>query len=290
MLRLTRHSDLRGNNCSNSVHAQRLDCWRGCRVSWAPHGVTFFRCRKRPTRWWNRRSVPLGGKPSRFGCARGHSDPVRVASGARVDGQRRRSRSLCAGCDRGKPRVDSGSGAPGGTNRLLDALPADQRNRLMAALSHVWLEPRTGLFGPGQRIDVVDFPCTCVVSLITRFHDGSTVEVASVGNEGIVGVPVVLGGSLAVQAICSIGGWIDRMDATTFTREVESDVDLHEVVDDYLRAVFSQLSQAVACNRLHSTTERLARWLLAGADRLGTDELAVTHQLLGDLLGSGEAT
>ncbi|HXL60508.1 MAG TPA: helix-turn-helix domain-containing protein [Mycobacterium sp.] len=110
------------------------------------------------------------------------------------------------------------------------------------------------------------------------------------GNEGIVGVPVVLGGSLAVQAICSIGGWIDRMDATTFTREVESDVDLHEVVDDYLRAVFSQLSQAVACNRLHSTTERLARWLLAGADRLGTDELAVTHQLLGDLLGSGEAT
>ena len=164
MLRLTRHSDLRGNNCSNSVHAQRLDCWRGCRVSWAPHGVTFFRCRKRPTRWWNRRSVPLGGKPSRFGCARGHSDPVRVASGARVDGQRRRSRSLCAGCDRGKPRVDSGSGAPGGTNRLLDALPADQRNRLMAALSHVWLEPRTVLFEPGQRIDVVDFPCTCVVS------------------------------------------------------------------------------------------------------------------------------
>jgi hypothetical protein len=103
-------------------------------------------------------------------------------------------------------------------------------------------------------------------------------------------VPVVLGGSLAVEAMCSIGGWIDRIEAATFTREVESDVDLHEVVDDYLRAVFSQLSQAVACNRLHSTTERLARWLLAGADRLGTDELTITHQLLGQLLGSGEAT
>jgi Crp-like helix-turn-helix domain len=186
--------------------------------------------------------------------------------------------------------VDSGSGVPGRTNRLLDTLPADQRNRLTAALNRVWLEPRTVLFEPGHRIDVVDFPCNCVVSLITPFRDGSTVEVASVGNEGIVGVPVVLGGSLAVQAICSIGGWIDRMDATTFIREVESDIDLHEVVDDYLRAVFNQLSQAVACNRLHSTTERLARWLLATADRLGTEEFAVTQHLLGQLLGSGEAT
>jgi DNA-binding transcriptional regulator YhcF (GntR family) len=186
--------------------------------------------------------------------------------------------------------VDSGSGVSGGTNRLLDTLPAAQRQRLMAALSHVRLEPRTVLFEAGQHIDVVDFPCTCVVSLITPFHDGSTVEVASVGNEGIVGVPVVLGGSLAVQATCSIGGWVDRMEATTFTHEVESDVDLHEVVDDYLRAVFNQLSQAVACNRLHSTTERLARWLLASGDRLGTNEFAITHQLLGQLLGAGEAT
>lgn len=186
--------------------------------------------------------------------------------------------------------MDSGSGVPSGTNRLLDALPAAQRNRLMATLSHAWLEPKTVLFEPGQRIDVVDFPCTCVVSLITPFRDGSTVEVAAVGNEGIVGVPVVLGGSLAVEAMCSIGGWIDRIEAATFTREVESDVDLHEVLDDYLRALFNQLSQAVACNRLHSTTERLARWLLAGADRLGTDELTITRQLLGQLLGSGEAT
>jgi Crp-like helix-turn-helix domain len=222
--------------------------------------------------------------------ARGHSEAVRVASGARGDGQWPPSTSLGACCDRGKPRVDSGSGVSGGTNRLLDTLPAAQRHRLMAAVSHVRLEPKTVLFEPGQRIDVVDFPCTCVVSLITPFHDGSTVEVASVGNEGIVGVPVVLGGSLAVQAICSVGGWIDRMEATTFTHEVESDVDLHEVVDDYLRAVFNQLSQAVACNRLHSTTERLARWLLASADRLGTDEFAVTHHLLGQLLGSGGAT
>jgi CRP-like cAMP-binding protein len=186
--------------------------------------------------------------------------------------------------------VNSGSGVSGGTNRLLDSLPDAPRNRLMAAVSHVRLEPNTVLFEAGQRIDVVDFPRTCLVSLITTFDDGSSVEVASVGNEGIVGVPVVLGGSLAVEAICSLGGWIDRIEAIAFTREVERDVDLHEVVNDYLRSVFNQLSQAVACNRLHSTTERLARWLLSGSDRLATDEFAITHQLLGHLLGSGEAT
>jgi CRP-like cAMP-binding protein len=160
----------------------------------------------------------------------------------------------------------------------------------MAALSHVRLEPRMVLFEPGQAIDVVYFPSTCLVSLVTPFNDGSAVEVASVGSEGIVGVPVVLGGSLAVQAICSVGGWIDRMDAFTFTDAVESDSDLREVVNDYLRAVFTQLSQAVACNRLHSTTERLARWLLTAGDRLGTDEFAITQQLLGHLLGASEAT
>ncbi|MFZ0178570.1 MAG: Crp/Fnr family transcriptional regulator [Candidatus Dormiibacterota bacterium] len=160
----------------------------------------------------------------------------------------------------------------------------------MAAVSHVRLEPNTVLFEAGQRIDVVDFPRTCVVSLITPFDDGSSVEVASVGNEGIVGVPVVLGGSLAVEAICSLGGWTDRIEAIAFIREVERDVDVHEVVNDHLRSVFNQLSQAVACNRLHSTTERLARWLLSGSDRLATDELAITHQLLGHVLGSGEAT
>jgi hypothetical protein len=186
--------------------------------------------------------------------------------------------------------VDSGRVASGETNRLLETLPAAQRQRLAAAITTVRLEPKTVLFEPRQLIDVVDFPRTCVVSLVTPFHDGTTVEVAAVGSEGIVGVPLALGGALAVQAICSVGGWSDRMDATTFTHEVESDVDLRKVVDDYVRAVFNQLSQAVACNRLHSTTERLARWLLASGDRIGTDEYAITNQLLGQLLGSSEAT
>lgn len=186
--------------------------------------------------------------------------------------------------------MDSGTVVSGETNRLLDTLPAAQRIRLEASMSHVRLEPRTVLFEPRQSVDVVDFPRTCVVSLVTPFHDGTTVEVAAVGSEGIVGVPLSFGGTLAVQAICSVGGWSDRMDASTFTHEVENDSDLHHVVDDYVRAVFNQLAQAVACNRLHSTTERLARWLLASGDRISTNEFAITNQLLGQLLGTSEAT
>lgn len=224
-------------------------------------------------------------------CADGHDESGRVASGTRGDGRpwavEIARRVLRPG---GHPGVDSGRGAFGGTNRLLDTLPAPQRDRLMAGISHIRLEPRIVLFQPGQAIDVVYFPCTCLVSLVTPFNDGRAVEVASVGSEGIVGVPVVLGGSPAVEAICSVGGWIDRMDAFTFTDVVESDIDLREVVNDYLRAVFTQLSQAVACNRLHSTTERLARWLLTAGDRLDTDEFAITQQILGHLLGASEAT
>ncbi len=186
--------------------------------------------------------------------------------------------------------MDSGSRVHGGTNRLLETLPTTQRFRLLEAASHVRLEPESALFEPRQTIGTVDFPRTCVISLVTPFHDGSAVEVASVGNEGIVGVPFALGGALAVQAICSVGGWTDRVQATVFTHEVEGHVGLHNVVDDYLRASFNQLSQAVACNRLHSTPQRLARWLLACGDHLGTDEFAITDQRLSRLLGASEAT
>jgi hypothetical protein len=186
--------------------------------------------------------------------------------------------------------MDSGSRISGGSNRLLESLPATQRARLLAAASQVRLAPKAVLFESHQDSGTVDFPRTCVISLITPFHDGSAVEVASVGNEGIIGVPVALGGARLVQAVCSIGGWIDRVQAATFTHEVESNVGLHEVVDDYLQSVFNQLSQAIACNRLHSTTQRLARWLLSSGDHLGSDDFAVTDQVLGRLLGASEPT
>ena len=186
--------------------------------------------------------------------------------------------------------VDRGMSVNAGANRLLDALPVDGSRRLRRSLSPVYLDSGTILFEPGEPIAFVDFPRNCVVSLVTPFQEGTSVEVASIGNEGIVGVPIRPGGSLAFRAISSVGGWIDRMDASAFLNEVEADPRLQELVNDYVRAFFGEIAQAAACNRLHSNEERLSRWLLMSHDRVGTDTFAITHELLGQILGSRRAT
>jgi len=186
--------------------------------------------------------------------------------------------------------MDRDRGIAGGTNQLLDALPAADRQRLARSFRPVFLDIRTVLFEPGGIIDSVNFPRNCVVSLVTPLEGGAIVEVATVGNEGIVGVPHVLGGSLAVRAVCSVAGWADRMDALSFLKEVERDGALRDLVQDYLQALFGQISQAAACNRLHSSEQRLSRWLLMSHDRVGTDEFVITHEFLARMLGSRRAT
>jgi CRP-like cAMP-binding protein len=178
----------------------------------------------------------------------------------------------------------------GGVNQLLDALPAADSERVLPLLTSVFLELKTVLFEPGGAIEAVHFPRNCVVSLVTPLHDGTVVEVASVGNEGIVGVPLLRGGSLAVRAICSVAGWADRMDAPAFLTEIERDAALAKLASSYLQALFGQVAQAAACNRLHSNEERLSRWLLMSHDRVGVDTFAITHDFLGQMLGSRRAT
>jgi hypothetical protein len=190
----------------------------------------------------------------------------------------------------GANHVDRGTSANARANRLLDALPIGESRRLRRALSPVFLDIETVLFEPGEPIAFVDFPRNCVVSLITPFQEGTSVEVATIGNEGIVGVPMGPGGSLPFRAISSVAGWVDRMDAATFIAEVDADRPLQELVNDYVRAFFCEIAQAAACNRLHSNEERLSRWLLMSRDRVGTDEFAITHELLGQILCSRRAT
>jgi CRP-like cAMP-binding protein len=190
----------------------------------------------------------------------------------------------------GETGMDRDREVASGTNQLLDALPAAESQRLARSLTPVFIVIRTVLFEPGGIIDSVNFPRNCVVSLVTPLEGGAIVEVATVGNEGIVGVPHVLGGSLAVRAVCSVAGWADRMDAPIFLNEVERDGPLRDVVQDYLQALFGQIAQAAACNRLHSSEQRLSRWLLMSHDRVGTDEFVITHEFLARMLGSRRAT
>jgi len=175
-------------------------------------------------------------------------------------------------------------------NRLLQVLPQAEQDRLRSKLTPLSLSMKTVLFEPGQEINAVHFPVNGVVSLVTSLEDGAIVEVATVGNEGIVGVPLVLGGSLAVRAISQVPGDTLRMDASVFIAEFDRPGPFRDLVQNYMQALFGQISQAAACNRLHSNEERLSRWLLMSHDRVGTETFPITHEFLGQMLGSRRAT
>jgi len=175
-------------------------------------------------------------------------------------------------------------------NHLLDALPASVRSDLLGQLTPVDLAMKTVVFEPGQQVASVHFPLDGVVSLVTSLEDGAIVEVATIGNEGVVGVPMVRGGSLAVRAISQVPGRTLRMPAAEFIVRHERPGPFRELVQNYLQALFGQISQAAACNRLHSNEERLSRWLLMSHDRVGSDTFPITHEFLGQMLGSRRAT
>jgi CRP-like cAMP-binding protein len=175
-------------------------------------------------------------------------------------------------------------------NRILAAMSPEEKKRLLPALVPVRLPIKVVLFEPGQAVEAVHFPLDGVVSLVTPLDDGAIVEVATVGNEGIVGVPLVAGGSLAVRAISQVAGRALRMSGPAFLAEVERGGMLGILVRRYTQALFGQISQAAACNRLHTNEERLSRWLLMSHDRVGLDQFAITHEFLGQMLGSRRAT
>lgn len=175
-------------------------------------------------------------------------------------------------------------------NHTLDALPDDARKRVLSQLTPMSLKIKTVLFEPGQVITHVHFPVSGVISLVTPLGDGNIVEVATVGNEGIVGIPLIEGGALAVRAISQVAGTTLSMEAGAFLTEFGNGGILGNLVQNYTLALFGQISQAAACNRLHSNEERLSRWLLMSHDRVGTDEFDITHEFLGQMLGSRRAT
>ena len=175
-------------------------------------------------------------------------------------------------------------------NRILQGVPARERNRLLATMDVVKLPTKTVIFEPGAPIEAVLFPISGVISLVTPLLDGSIVEVATIGNEGIVGVPHLTGEAVTVRAISQVAGESLRMPAATFLAEWERSGSLRDVVQDYVSALFAQIAQAAGCNRLHSNEERLSRWLLMSHDRVGVDEFDITHEFLGEMLGSRRAT
>jgi CRP-like cAMP-binding protein len=186
--------------------------------------------------------------------------------------------------------MDNGTSADHLRNIPLQALPSETRRRFLAHLTPVMMPVKKVLFEPAEEVTHVYFPVSGVISLVTPLEDGNIVEVATIGNEGIVGVPLRDGGSLAVRAISQVAGTSLRMNADVFLEELARERVARDVVQSYTQALFSQIAQAAACNRLHSNEERLSRWLLMSHDRVGLDVFDITHEFLGQMLGSRRAT
>jgi CRP-like cAMP-binding protein len=172
-------------------------------------------------------------------------------------------------------------------NRVLDALPRAEREAVLSQVHTRPIAPREMLVGPGQPMREVYFPTSGVISLMTALADGSAVEVATVGPEGMVGVHEFLGGGILdnSQATSQVPGEMLVMPLAAFRAEAAGDGRLPDVMRAYTRALFSQISQAVACNGVHEVHRRVAKWLLQTHDRVQGDSFRLTQEFLADMLG-----
>lgn len=172
-------------------------------------------------------------------------------------------------------------------NRILDGLPAADFEPLGRVLERVDLGLRDYIYRRGEPIEFVHFPVNCVISLVTEMEDGRAVEVATVGCEGMVGIPVFLQAAYtsAHESFSQVPGASWRMRAEAFTALANQGGTLQALLQRYTQALFSQISQSSACNRLHTVEQRCARWLLQTHDRVTADEFPLTQEFLAQMIG-----
>jgi CRP-like cAMP-binding protein len=186
---------------------------------------------------------------------------------------------------------DSSYVPPANSNRLLAALPPDELATLERELQHVVLEQGVVLHRPGGSIDHVYFVTTGVVSIVTLMQDGTGVEAAMTGNEGVVGAAVLSGATTALsQAVVQIAGTARRMPAPQFVAACRRSASLQSLVERYQYALLGHAQQSAACNALHSVEARLCRWLLQARDRTANDMLPLTQEFLAQMLGVQRTT
>lgn len=177
-------------------------------------------------------------------------------------------------------------------NHLLDALPARERDSLLARADSVHLDHGQLQFGQGNRISTVHFPTSAVLSLVTLLRDGTGIEVSTIGNEGTTAAPVHLGTNVMsnAQCICQVEGHAIALRADDFRQAARDSPQLSHILNRYIAALLAQIGQGVACSSRHTTTQRCARWLLMTHDRVGGNEFHLTHEFLGFMLGTRRAS
>jgi CRP-like cAMP-binding protein len=208
--------------------------------------------------------------------ARVYSDQMATGKRTRVKKAPAASRSSHATAVRHSPRQ----------NHLLNALPAADYQRIAARLELVPLKLADVLYEPGVPLRYVYFPTTAIVSLLYVMEDGASAEIAIVGNEGILGIALFMGGETTPsRAVVQSAGHGYRLKAQFLKDEFGRFGPFLRLLLRYTQALITQMAQTAVCNRHHSVDQQLCRWLLLSLDRLASSELSMTQELIANMLG-----
>ena len=171
-------------------------------------------------------------------------------------------------------------------NHLLAALPAEVQGRLLPYLELVSLPLGKALYEPGDALRHIYFPTDCIVSLLYVMENGASAEIAVVGNEGLVGVALFMGGeSTPSRAVVQSAGHAYRLLAQRLKDEFNRHGEMLLLMLRYTQSLITQMSQTAVCNRHHSIDQQLCRWLLLSLDRLPGNHLVMTQELIANMLG-----
>ena len=171
-------------------------------------------------------------------------------------------------------------------NHLLAALPPSDYERLASHLELIPMRLGDVLYEPGVRLRHVYFPTTSIVSLLYVMENGTSAEIAIVGNEGILGISLFMGGETTPsRAVVQSAGHAFRLKAQRLKDEFGRFGPMLQLLLRYTQALITQMSQTAVCNRHHSVDQQLCRWLLLSLDRLASNELAMTQELIANMLG-----
>lgn len=171
-------------------------------------------------------------------------------------------------------------------NHLISALPRDIQNHLFPHLEHVPMSLGKVLYESGDILRYVYFPTDCIVSLLYVTENGSSAEISVVGNEGIVGIAVFMGGeSTPSRAVVQSAGYAYRLLASKLKSEFRHCDSIRLLLLRYTQTLITQMAQTAVCNRHHSIDQQLCRWLLLSLDRLPSNHLTMTQELIANMLG-----
>jgi len=171
-------------------------------------------------------------------------------------------------------------------NHLLAALPAADYERLLPDLELVPLPLGWAVYEAGGKLGYVYFPTNSIISLLYAMEDGSSAEIAVTGHDGLVGIALFMGGeSTPSRAVVQSAGYGYRLRASALKKEFEQGGALQHLALRYTQALITQMAQTAVCNRHHSVEQQLCRWLLLSLDRLPSNELAMTQELIANMLG-----